>query len=131
MTQSRPDMEVIFDPRTYAQGVPYEAFDRLRQQSPVVWVEEKAVLNWPPGPGYWAVLRYADVKGGLRGYPAFSPPPGGPEARDPRMPQGPRFGQQMMVNMAPPDPSRLRRLLAKAFTPRATAALEATIRARA
>ena len=53
MTQSRPDMEVIFDPRTYAQGVPYKVFDRLRHQSLVVWVEEKPVLNWQTGPGYW------------------------------------------------------------------------------
>jgi cytochrome P450 len=131
MTQSRPDMEVIFDPRTYAQGVPYEIFDRLRHQSPVVWVEEKSVLNWPTGPGYWAVLRYADVKQVLRDHARFSSHLGGTQIRDPRTPQDLAFVQQMMLNMDPPDHSRLRRLLAKAFTPRATAALEATIHARA
>ena len=68
MTQTRPDTEVIFDPRTYAQGVPYEAFDRLRRQSPVVWVQEKPVFNWPAGPGYWAVLRYATIAAGRAAY---------------------------------------------------------------
>ena len=33
MAQTRPDTEVIFDPRTYAQGVPHEVFDRLRRQT--------------------------------------------------------------------------------------------------
>lgn len=49
MTQVRPDMEVIFDPRIYAQGVPYEVFDRLRRESPVVWVEEQPVLKITAG----------------------------------------------------------------------------------
>ena len=86
MTQTRPDTEVIFDPRTYAQGVPYEVFDRLRRESPVVWVEEKPVLNWPAGPGYWAVLRYADVKQVLRDYVRFSSHLGATQIRDPRTP---------------------------------------------
>src|SRR5258708_17442652 len=129
--QAQPDTEIIFSPPTYAQGVPYEVFDRLRHQSPVVWVEEKPVLNWPAGPGYWAVLRYADVKQVLRDPVRFSSHLGGTQIRDPRTPQDLAFVQQMILNMDPPDHSRLRRLLAKAFTPRATAGLEAPIRTRA
>src|SRR5215472_17674005 len=58
----RPETEVVFDPSTYVDGVPFEAIARLRRQSPVVWVDEIPVLGWPAGPGFWLVLRHADVE---------------------------------------------------------------------
>ena len=57
----RPGTEVVFDPATYAGGVPLRVLARLRRTSPVVWVEEVRVLGWPGGPGFWLVLRHADV----------------------------------------------------------------------
>src|SRR5260370_35217819 len=98
MTQAQPDTEIIFDPPTYAQGVPYEVFDRLRHQSPVVWVEEKPVLTWPAGRGYWAVLCYAAVKQVRRDPVRFSSHLGGTPLRDPRTPQDLRSGAPMMVH---------------------------------
>ena len=49
---ARPDTEVIFDPSTYVDGVPFEILARLRTQAPVVWVAEIPVLGWPAGPGF-------------------------------------------------------------------------------
>src|SRR6185312_15547457 len=64
--RARPDTEVVFDPATYTGGVPFEALARLRRHTPVAWVPEIPVLGWPEGPGFWLVLRHADVESRLR-----------------------------------------------------------------
>ncbi len=121
----------IFDPRTYAHGVPYAAFARLRRTAPVTWVEEKAVLGYPAGRGYWAVLRHADVKAVLRDPARFSSQLGATQIRDPATPADLAFVRRMLLNLDPPEHTRLRGLIARSFTPVAVARLEATIRARA
>src|SRR5205807_8740604 len=45
----------IFDPDTYADGPPHEAFAELRRTDPVHWQEMDG------GQGGWAVLKHADV----------------------------------------------------------------------
>ena len=121
----------IFDPRTYAEGVPYGLFARLRREAPVLRMEEPAVLGWPAGPGFWAVLRHADVKAVLRDAKAFSSHLGGTQIRDPDTPEDLAYVRRMMLNIDPPEHCRLRGLLAKAFTPKAVAQLEARVRTRA
>src|SRR6516165_6142469 len=124
----RPDTEVVFDPSTYAGGVPFEALARLRTQAPVVWVAEIPVLGWPAGPGFWLVLRHADVESVLARPKLFSSSLGATQIRDPATPQALGYVRQMMLNMDPPDHSRLRRLLSRSFTPRAISHLEDRIR---
>ncbi|WP_395298281.1 cytochrome P450 [Kitasatospora hibisci] len=109
----------IFLPSTYAEGVPYELLRELRSAAPVWWVEEPAVGPWPAGPGYWAVLRHADVKHVLRTPDVFSSHLGATQIRDPDSPADLDFARTMMLNQDPPDHSRLRRIVAGAFTPRA------------
>jgi hypothetical protein len=41
----RPDTEVVFDPATYVDGVPFDALARLRRDHPVAWVPEIPVLG--------------------------------------------------------------------------------------
>ena len=123
----RPDTEVVFDPDTYVRGVPHEAFARLRAREPVTWVAELPVGRWPAGPGYWAVWRHADVKQVLRSPDVFSSEAGATQIRDPGTPEDLAYVRQSMLNMDPPGHSRLRGLLAKSFTPRAVARLEARI----
>jgi cytochrome P450 len=127
----RPDTEVVFDPATYVGGVPFEALARLRQASPVVWVDEIAVLGWPAGPGFWLVLRHADVESVLTRPQLFSSALGATQIRDPATPEALGYVRQMMLNMDPPDHSRLRRLLNRAFTRRAVLELEDRIRGHA
>ncbi|HZR52201.1 MAG TPA: cytochrome P450 [Streptosporangiaceae bacterium] len=122
------DTQVVFDPETYVTGVPFDALARLRRDAPVVWVDETPVLGWPGGPGFWLVLRHAGVETVLKQPALFSSARGATQIRDPATPEALRYVRQMMLNMDPPEHSRLRRLLARSFTPRAVAQLEARIR---
>ena len=131
MTPSRPDTDVVFDPATYTQGVPFDALDRLREAAPVAWVAEIPVLGWPEGPGFWLVLRHADVESVLTRPTLFSSALGATQIRDPATPRALGYVRRMMLNMDPPEHARLRRLLSRSFTPRAVARLEDRIRGHA
>jgi cytochrome P450 len=135
MTQAvpsaRPDTEVVFDPASYTGGVPFDALARLRRDQPVVRVAELPVLGWPEGPGFWLVLRHADVESVLTRPRLFSSALGATQIRDPGTPQALDYVRRMMLNMDPPEHSRLRRLLSRSFTPRAVSQLEDKIRGHA
>ena len=94
----------------------------------MVWAEEVPVLGWPGGPGFWLVLRHADVQQVLTQPRLFSSWLGATQIRDPATPGALGYVRRMMLNMDPPEHSRLRRLLARSFTPRAVAQLEHRIR---
>ncbi len=128
---ARPDTEVVFDPATYVGGVPFDALARLRRDMPVAWVAETPVLGWPGGPGFWLVLRHADVESVLTRPRLFSSALGATQIRDPATPRALSYVRRMMLNMDPPEHSRLRRLLSRSFTPRAVAQLEHHIRGHA
>lgn len=128
MTRTRvPDDIDLFDPRVYARGIPYEAFARLRATAPVAWHEEPEILGWPAGPGFWAVTRHADVSEVSRNAAVFSAHAGATQLRDPA-PEDLPFIQSMMLNMDPPEHTRLRKIMNTGFTPRQVAGMEPTIR---
>jgi len=130
--ESRPRGPVeVFLPETYAGGVPYGLFAELRRDRPVCWIDEPAVGPWPAGPGFWAVFSHADVKHVLRTPEVFSSHLGATQIRDPDTATDLEFARAMMLNHDPPSHSRLRRIAADAFTPKAIKALEETIEARA
>ena len=118
---------VLHDPGTYQRAVPFELLADLRRRYGVVRVEEPALPGWPAGPGYWLVLRHADVKRVLRDPGTFSSWLGATQIRDPASGRDLDYVRRMMLNMDPPEHSRLRRLLNRSFTPRAVAALESRI----
>src|SRR6202034_4713165 len=128
---ARPDTEVVFDPATYAEAVPFDALARLRRDRPVAWVEEVPVLGWPAGPGFWLVLRHPDVESVLNQPRLCSSWLGATQIRDPASPEALGYVRRMMLNMDPPEHARLRTLLARSFTPRAAARLEERIRGHA
>lgn len=121
----------IFHPQTYAHAVPYARFADLRRTAPVCWIDEPAIGAWPAGPGYWGVFKHADVKRVLRDPQTFSSHLGGTQIRDPETAADLGFVRAMMLNQDPPAQSRLRRIVAAAFTPRAIRRLEETIADRA
>jgi cytochrome P450 len=123
-----PGTEVVHDPATYVHGAPLEVLDRLREQDPgVAWVEEPPALGFDGGPGYWLVLRHADVKAVLRDADTYSSYLGATQVRDPAGEQDLAYVRQMMLNMDDPEHSRLRRPIQRSFTVRAVARLEEQI----
>ena len=125
------DTDALSDPSTYAEGVPFALLARLRRERPVVWIEEPPPPGWPGGPGFWLVLRHADVATVMTQPHLYSSALGGTQTRDPATPDALRYVRRMMLNMDPPEHSRLRRLLTRSFTPRAVTQLEDTIRGHA
>lgn len=120
----------IYDPRVYARQMPYDAYATLRAEAPVSWQAEPAILDWPEGPGFWAVVRHKDVSYVSRTPRLFSAHAGGTQLRDPE-PDDLVFVRQMMLNMDPPAQSRLRGILNVGFTPRLLERHEPAIRRRA
>jgi cytochrome P450 len=116
------DPAVVLDPDTFVAGVPYEVFARLRAAAPVSWVDEP-----DGGPGLWGVWRHAHVRQVLRTPRVFSSHLGATQIRDPATPADLEYTRRSMLNMDPPAHSRLRRLVSRAFTARAVAALTARI----
>jgi cytochrome P450 len=125
------DLLALYDSATYRTGVPHAAIDRLRAAGPVVRVPEPSIGGWPAGPGYWAVLSHAETKEVLLDAARFSSHLGGTQLRDPASPEDLAFVRQMMLNQDPPEHTRLRGLLSRAFTPRAVARIGQRIEARA
>ncbi|NKQ54067.1 cytochrome P450 [Amycolatopsis sp. K13G38] len=107
----------VFDPRVFARGLPHDELRRLREAEPVAWQEEHDVLDWPAGPGYWAVTRYEDVKHVLRTPEVYSSWLGATQIRDPE-PDDLAFIRRMILNMDPPEHNRLRRIVSAVFTRR-------------
>ncbi|QYB02090.1 cytochrome P450 [Rhodococcus sp. USK10] len=118
MTASRIDLK---SPDIYTEGVPYAFFDHLRSSEPVYWQPEEN------GTGFWAVTRHADVVAVSRDSATFSSAVGTTQIDD--------FDEQtrakqaaMLVNLDPPDHTRLRQLVSRGFTPRTVKVLEGHIR---
>lgn len=108
----------VLDPDVYAAGMPWAELDRLREAAPVSWVDEP-----DGGPGFWAVWRHAETRAVLRDPATYSSWLGATQVRDPATPADLEYVRAMMLNMDPPAHHRLRGLLTRSFTPRATANL--------
>ncbi|MBV8693820.1 MAG: cytochrome P450 [Actinobacteria bacterium] len=119
--------------------MPYETFAHLRATSPVHRFPEptRKILGFngqwveSTGPGYWAVTRHADVVHVSRHPELFSSWLGGTQIFDPPNQMELDNFRQMMLNMDPPQHSKLRRIVQKAFVPRAIERLKASVDANA
>ena len=103
------------DPGSFAGGHPHDQYRWLRENHPVWFHPERE------GKGFWAVTRHAEVLEVSRNPATFSSWLGGvmlPDS-DESLLAGSRL---MMLYMDPPEHTRYRRLVARAFTPRAAEA---------
>jgi cytochrome P450 len=103
---------------------PYPAYAWLREHSPV----HRTTL--PSGVEAWLVTRYADARQALAdGRLSKNPGNHGQSSGRTGIP-GERGADLMthLLNIDPPDHTRLRRLVSKAFTPRTVAAFEPRVR---
>ena len=111
----------IADPDTYVDGPPHERFDALRASEPVTWVDMDGE------PGYWAVLRHADVVHVSKHSEVFSATEGGVviEDLDPIALENMR---DMLLAMDPPRHTAYRKPVAPEFKARVIAGLEGRVR---
>ena len=102
---------------------PFPLFHRLREDDPVHWSSELDC---------WVLTRYADVAGTLRHDPSLSverhstpdPYAAGVDAEGDGA-AAPSTSFAWMQHQDPPDHTRLRKLVSKAFTPRAVEGMRA------
>ena len=127
MNIDQQHLQTIYDPVTYENEVPFSLLDNLRKQQAVVWVDETKLENWQGGRGFWLVLRHAEVSQVLRNAKLYSSHLGATQLRDPASKEDLHYVQQMMLNMDPPEHTRLRRLLQNSFTSTAISKLQDNI----
>ncbi|MET8988305.1 cytochrome P450 [Nonomuraea wenchangensis] len=99
-----------------------DAFRRLRALDHPVFVREQAVPFVGGGPGYYALVRHADVTEASRNAAVFSSEPCSNSIPD--MPRWLSVYFGSMINMDDPRHARLRRIVSRAFTPRILAKME-------
>ncbi len=105
---------------TFVAGVPHETFERLRRDEPVAWFDEH-----DGGSGFWAVTRYEDVLAVSRDVQTFTSSSGiRLEEMDPEETEA----RRTLMELDPPEHTRLRRLVNRGFTRRTVEAYEAAIR---
>jgi len=100
---------------------PHPALKRLREVHPV----------HDTGLGLWRVSRYADCVTLLRDAPTGVRLADGSRPGDDRIPAELRSFGQFMLQQDPPNHTRLRKLVSKAFTPRAVERMRASVQALA
>jgi cytochrome P450 len=99
-----------------------EAFRRLRQMDRPVFMREQVVPFIGGGPGFYALVRHADVIEASRNAAVFSSEPCSNSIPD--MPRWLSVYFGSMINMDDPRHARLRRIVSRAFTPRILAKME-------
>ncbi|TDD03682.1 cytochrome P450 [Nonomuraea diastatica] len=122
----------LSDPEFWARPMDERerAFERLRSRETPAFFEEMEISFAPKGPGYHALVKYADILEASRHPEVFSSGQGG-ATNIPDMPAEftEYFGS--MINMDDPRHARLRRIVSRAFTPKMIKQFEADVEAAA
>jgi methyl-branched lipid omega-hydroxylase len=119
------DLEFWTRPLAEREG----AFLTLREEDPIRFFEEPIVSElMPPGPGYYALTRHADVVEASRNPALFC---SGQGTNIPDLP--PDFLEFLgsIINMDDPRHARLRRIVSRGFTPRQLDAMKGDVEATA
>jgi cytochrome P450 len=107
----------------------HRAFAALRERCPVSFHPELEVIEGaPPGPGFWSLTRYEDVRTVNRQPQLYSSEGGITTAED--SPDTREFFGSMIV-LDDPRHSKLRLLVQRAFTPKTVSAIDENVRVRA
>ncbi|HEY4331845.1 MAG TPA: cytochrome P450 [Ilumatobacteraceae bacterium] len=107
----------------YLDGVPFEQFARLRAEAPVFW--HKATEPEQPQQGFWAITRHADCVRINRQWEGFSSQRKGALLTQER----PDLDMaRMMLELDPPEHTRLRQLVSRGFTPKVIKSMDGHFR---
>src|SRR3954471_9155910 len=92
------DTDVVVDPDTYLVDIPHATFARLRSRHAVVWMPDPEVPHRAKGPGFWGVLRHAEIKQVMRDPATYSSYARATQISDPPNEKALDFVRQMMLN---------------------------------
>jgi cytochrome P450 len=111
----------LVEPDNYIAGVPYDWFDHLRHEHPVVWHPEAS-----PNAGFWAVTRYDDLTAVHMDWQTYSSELGAVSLEE-------LDGEQLeirksMLETDPPRHTELRQICSKRFSARGVGQYEDWIR---
>ena len=116
----------LADQSLWADGFPDDVFTDLRRRDPVYHQALTAAVDKCVGREFWVCTKHAEVTQVHRDHESFTATDG------PLIQEVSLFSAYpAIVNLDPPDHTKRRRTITKAFTPRAVAKLEDGIRARA
>jgi cholest-4-en-3-one 26-monooxygenase len=114
----------LSDPRSFTDGPPHAAFDRLRETSPVAW--NPAAAGTPTG-GFWSLTRFDHCSRVSRDTARFT------STHGMCFPSQPERGPSMVDNVMwvdPPLHTRIRGLASRGFSTRVVARFEDWVRER-
>ncbi|WIX75235.1 cytochrome P450 [Amycolatopsis carbonis] len=106
------------------------SFAALRQERPVSWHRpvEDALMEDPEDPGYWAVVRHADIVEVSRRNDVFV---SGQGVMFENIPEEMLEASQSFLAMDPPRHTKIRKLVSAAFTPKQVRRIDEQIKANA
>ncbi|MEU6081037.1 cytochrome P450 [Streptomyces sp. NPDC047108] len=121
------------DPDVYQQRLPLPELAELRGTAPVWWNAQPHNLAGFEDDGYWVVTRHADVRTVSTHPEIFSSHTNTAIIRFNEHIQREQIDVQklIMLNMDPPEHTRVRQIVQRGFTPRSIRALEIALRDRA
>jgi methyl-branched lipid omega-hydroxylase len=106
-------------------------FAKLRAEAPITFHDEPVPppeVNFPQGPGFWALTRYADVMHVSRDPDTFH---SAPTSTIGDIPAEIAEWLGSMINMDAPKHTKLRLIVNRGFTPRQVAKIEESVRVQA
>jgi len=131
-----PDLPPGFDftdPDIYAKRLPIEELAHMRKVAPIWWNEQpKGVGGFDDG-GFWVVTKHKDVKEVSVRSEVFSSveKTALPRYKDGTVDEQIDRGKFVLLNMDAPHHTHLRKIISRAFTPRAVERLRDELNARA
>jgi cytochrome P450 len=111
----------LANPDNYVERVPFEWFDHLRQDHPVVWHPER-----PPNKGFWAVTRYDDLTSIHMDWQTYSSELGAVSLEE--LDDEQLEIRQSMLETDPPRHTQLRKICSRRFSARGVGQYEDWIR---
>ncbi len=111
----------LVDPDSYVERVPFEWFDHLRHEHPVIWHPEPA-----PNTGFWAVTRYDDLTAIHMDWETYSSELGAVSLEE--LDDEQLTVRKSMLETDPPRHTELRKICSKRFSARGVGKYEDWIR---
>ena len=121
------------DPDIYAERLPVEELAEMRKVAPIWWNEQPDGVGGFGDGGFWVVSKHKDVKEVSRRSDVFSSleKTALPRYADGTVEGQIETGKFVLLNMDAPHHTHLRKIISRAFTPRAIELLRADLAVRA